>query len=379
MRSPSLELSATSSSRSTFRAPGGEYVYLSEAWGPAWGFINGWVSLFAGFSAPIAAAALAISAYLGLGDVGREVPLGPLALHFADAQLLACAIVIVFTLINVLGAAEVGKVQTGLTVLKLVVVAGFLVLGFASGRGDLAHFGAAAERTSSLPLFEQFAVSLVFVYFGYSGWNAAVYVAEEVKDPERTFPIALTMGTLLVMGIYVALNVLFVYGAPLEGLKGVVAVGAEVAGALFGTGTAQLFSFAMALSLFATVNAMCLVGPRVYYAMAKDGGFFQSAGKVHGTWRSPYVAVLIQGAVTLFLIVVPTFRSLVIYIGFTLYLFTALSVLGLFKFRRRPGWKRFPWLERTYPFVPLLYVGMSAWILIFSIRGSAAPIGDGRS
>jgi APA family basic amino acid/polyamine antiporter len=359
-----------------FPRSGGEYVYLSEAWGPAWGFIDGWVSFFAGFSAPVAAAALAISAYLGLADTGRAVPLfGPIALNFADARLLACAVVVVFTVMNVFGAGEVGRLQTLLTALKLGVIGGFLVLGFAIGSGDPAHFAQAAGRTSSLSLFEQFAVSLVFVFFGYSGWNAAVYVAEEIEAPEKTLPVALAFGTSLVMVVYVALNLLYLYGAPLEALKGVVAVGAEVASRLFGAGTARLFSLAMAVSLLATVNAMCLVGPRVYYAMAQNRAFFPIAGRVHPRWKSPWIAVLMQGACTIVLIVTPSFRSLVVYIGFTLYLFTALSVLGLFRFRRREGWKRFSWVDKSYPLIPLVYVAMSAWVLVFSIRG--APVASG--
>ncbi len=358
-----------------FPRSGGEYVYLSEAWGPAWGFIDGWVSFFAGFSAPVAAAALAISAYLGLSAAGRAIPLGPLTLHLGDAQLVACSIVAVFTVLNVLGAREVGRVQTALTVLKLLVIAGFLGLGLTIGQGDVAHFSALAERTSDLSLFEQFAVSLVFVFFGYSGWNAAVYVAGEIEEPERTLPIALAAGTALVTMLYVALNILYVYGAPLEQLKGVVAVGSHVATALFGSQTGRLFSLAMALSLLATVNAMCLVGPRVYYAMAQDRAFFPIAARIHPKWKSPWVAVVMQGACTLLLIVLPTFRGLVIYIGFTLYLFSALSVLSLFKFRRRPGWKRFSWLDRTYPLIPLLYVGMSGWVLAFTIKG--APLASG--
>ncbi len=358
-----------------FPRSGGEYVYLSEAWGPAWGFINGWVSFFAGFSAPVAAAALAISAYLGLSDAGRALPAGPLTFHLGDAQLAACAVVVIFTVLNVLGAGEVARLQTLLTALKLLVIAGFLGLGFSIGQGDAAHFSAVVERSSSLSLFEQFAISLVFVYFGYSGWNAAVYVAEEVEEPEKTFPIALAAGTALVMVLYVALNVLYIYGSSLEDLKGVVAVGSVVASALFGSETARIFSLAMAFSLLATVNAMCLVGPRVYYAMAQNRAFFPVAARIHPKWKSPWVAVVMQGVCTVLLIVIPTFRGLVLYIGFTLYLFTALSVLGLFKFRRRAGWKRFAWLDRTYPLIPLLYVGMSGWVLVFSIRG--APVASG--
>ena len=355
-----------------FPRSGGEYVYLSEAWGPAWGFVNGWVSFFAGFAAPIAAATLAISAYLGLDDVKRTISMGFLTLRLGDAQLMACAVVLIFTVLNVLGARVVTSVQTFLTGLKVLVAIGFLGLGFTIGHGDLAHFSVVAERSSSLSLLEQFAISLVFVYFGYSGWNAAVYVAEEVEEPEKTFPVALVAGTTLVTILYVFLNVLYIYGSSLTDLKGIVAVGSMVANSLFGSQAGRLFSLAMAFSLLATVNAMCFVGPRVYYAMAQNRDFFSIAARVHPKWKSPWVAVLIQGVCTILLIIIPTFRDLVIYIGFSLYLFTALAVLGLFKFRHREGWKRFAWLDRTYPLIPVLYVGMSAWVLVFSIRG--APV-----
>jgi len=358
-----------------FPRSGGEYIYLTEAWGPAWGFIDGWVSFFAGFAAPIAAAALAISAYLGLADSGNNIALGFLTLHLGDAQLLACAVVTVFTLFNVLGVHTVVRLQATLTVLKLLVIGGFLALGFTIGQGDMAHLSMITDRTSNSPLIEQFAISLIFVFFGYSGWNAAVYVAEEIEQPERTLPIALAIGTALVTAVYVALNTLYIYGAPLEELNGVIAVGTTVANALFGPERGRLFSLAMALSLLATVNAMCLVGPRVYYAMARDGAFFPIAAKIHPRWKSPWIAVVMQGICALLLIVLPTFRSLVIYTGFTLYLFTALAVLGLFKLRRRSGWKKFSWLERTYPLIPLLYISMSGWVLIFSIR--AEPIASG--
>jgi len=365
-----------------FPRSGGEYVYLTEAWGPSWGFVNGWgpswgfvngwVSFFAGFSAPIAAAALAMSAYLGLSATGRTIPLGPLTLHLADAQLVACGVVIVFTVFNVFGVRDVGRLQTVLTAVKLAVIGGLLVLGFSIGQGDAVHLTMTTERTSDLMLVEQFALSLIFVFFGYSGWNAAVYVAEEVERPERTLPVALLAGTAAVTILYVALNALYIYAVPLAELKGVIAVGSTVAQALFGPAAGRFFSLALAVSLLATVNAMSLVGPRVYYAMARDGAFFAVAKKTHPRWKSPWAAVLMQGACTLLLIMLPTFRGLAIYIGFTLSLFTALSVLGLLKLRRRPGWKKTPWLSRTYPLIPFLYVAMSGWVLVFSIR--AAPV-----
>ena len=360
-----------------FPRSGGEYVYLSEAWGPAWGFINGWVSFFAGFSAPIAVAALGVAAYLApivpaLGAEAPpifELPLGITTLSIGWAQLVACGIVAVFTLVNLFGVSQVAALQNALTGTKLVVIGGLLVLGFTVGDGDWGHFTQAAERWSDSPIAGQFAISLVFVFWGYSGWNAAVYVAEEIRDPERTLPIALTLGTLFVAALYLALNVLYIYASPLEDMKGVVAVGSHAATALFGERAGGLFSVAMAAALLATVNAMCMIGPRVYYAMAQNGAFFPAAARVHPKWRSPWIAVLAQGICCILLILTGTFESLAYYIGFTLFLFSALSVLALFKFRRRPGWKRSRSVDFAYPLLPLLYVSMNAWVFVFVVQG----------
>ena len=363
---------------SNFPRSGGEYVYLSEAWGPAWGFIDGWVSFFAGFSAPIATTALAISAYLAYfspalsTDNVAVVSLGfGMQLRLGGATFLACAIVAVFTAVNVIGVSQVAKLQNVLTATKLAVIGAFLLLGFTIGGGDWSNLSQEATRTSTSSLATQFATSLIFVFFAYSGWNAAVYVAEEIREPERTLPIALILGTLAVGALYVLLNVLYIYALPLEQLKGVVAVGARAAGALFGDRVGGVFSAAMALGLLATVNAMCMIGPRVYYAMARNGAFFASAARLHPRWHSPWIAVLAQGVCTCILILSGTLQSLISYIGFTLYLFTALSVLALFKFRRRPGWKRSPWVSVAYPLIPLAYVLMNVWVMYFSWNRSA--------
>ncbi len=357
-----------------FPRSGGEYVYLSEAWGPAWGFIDGWVSFFAGFSAPIAAAALAISAYLAyfFPSMAGDYPgafvmsLGIADIRLGGAQLAALAVVGAFTVVNLFGVSEVARLQNVLTGTKLLVIAAFLVLGFAVGNGDWGHFSTnVAERTSPSTIPAQFAISLIFVYYGYSGWNAAVYVAEEIRDPERTLPIALVLGTLLVAALYAGLNVLYIYANSLDELKGVVAVGSLASESLFGARGGGVFSAAMALSLLATVNAMCMIGPRVYYAMAQQRAFFAAAGKIHPRWNSPWIAVLAQGICCCVLIVTGTFESLVYYIGFTLFLFTALSVLALLKFRKRPGWRPSRWVSFAYPLIPLAYVCMNVWVFAY--------------
>jgi APA family basic amino acid/polyamine antiporter len=359
-----------------FPRSGGEYVYLTEAWGPAWGFINGWVSFFAGFSAPIANAALGIAAYLAVFAPAvspdatplMTVPVGFATLTIGGAQLLSCAIVLFFTIANLVGISQVAALQNVLTATKLAVVGGLLVLGFTIGQGDWSHFSQSAVRTSSAPLVSQFAVSLVFVFYGYSGWNAAVYVAEEIRDPERTMPRAMALGTLLVAAVYAALNALYIYANPLEEMKGVFAVGAQAATSLFGGRGGGLFSAAMAVALLATVNAMCMIGPRVYYAMARNGAFFSAAGRVHPRWHSPYVAVLAQGACSCLLILTGTFQSLANYIGFTLFLFSALSVAALFKFRRRAEWKRSQWVSTAYPLLPTIYVAMNLWVFLYFVQ-----------
>ncbi len=353
-----------------FPRSGGEYVYLSEAWGPAWGFIDGWVTFFAGFSAPIAAATLAIAAYAGYfwPALSPEQPIEPLlslgfvSLQLGGAQLLACAVVIVFTALNVFNVSRVAGLQNVLTGGKLLVLLAFLVLGFAFGEGSWEHFAQAAARTSSTPLPAQFVISLVFIYVGYSGWNAAVYVAEEIRDPQRTLPKALLFGTVLVTGFFIALNCLYIYANPLAEMAGKLAVGATASAALFGPGAAGFFAAAMAASLLATVNAMSLIGPRVYYAMARNRAFLPAAAKVHPVWHSPWIAVLAQGACCCALIVTGTFESLMYYIGFLLNLFSGLSVLALIKFRRRAGWNPIRAVSFAFPLLPALYVGVNVVI-----------------
>src|SRR5271157_2778975 len=184
---------------------GGEYVYLTHAYGPEWGFMTGWVSFFAGFSAPIAAAALAFSDYLGyffpsLRQENAHVlaGTGEWTLHLGGAQMVACSLVLVFTLLNCLGVQRVARIQNVLTAAKVLMLVGFIALAFLIGHGSWGNFSMNATRTASTPIPAQFAVSLFWIYVAYSGWNAATYVAEELQKPSRTLPAALGIGTALV-------------------------------------------------------------------------------------------------------------------------------------------------------------------------------------
>jgi len=357
-----------------FPSSGGEYVYLTHAFGPEWGFMTGWVSFFAGFSAPIAAAALAFSDYLGhfypsLKQANASIVIGSgmLSLHMGAGQVLASSLVAAFTILNCFGVGRAAKVQNVLTGIKITVIGGFVLLGFVAGSGNWSHFSEHAARTSTTNLPAQFFVSLLFVMVGYSGWNAATYVAEEVRRPERTLPAALAAGAVIVAVLYLGLNLVFIYSTPLDDMKGVIAVGEMAASNLFGSNVAGLFSALMALSIAATVNAEVTIGPRVYYAMAKNRAFFRAAAAVHPRWHSPVVAILSQGLCAMLMTLTP-FRDLLIYIGMSLTFFTVLSVASLFVFRRaRPGWQTLRAVQFAWPLIPTSYILVGTAMMIYGV------------
>ncbi len=357
-----------------FPRSGGEYVYVREAWGPAWGFLSGWISFFAGFSAPIAAAALAFSEYLGhlvpALSVAPATQAGGLLspwVHLGYGQLLALGVIGVFGLFNILGLRLSAVIQNILTALKLGILGVFLGLAFAVGNGQWSNFTIATARTSPHGLGGQFAVSLIFVMFSYSGWNAASYVAEEMKTPEQTLPVALLAGAGIVAVSYLALNAAFIYALPLESLKGVLGVGATAAAALFGKRGGSVFSGIVAVALLSCVSAMVMVGPRISYAMAKDRCFFASAGRVHARWQTPVQAIIFQTVASALMVLTGTFERLIYYIGFALMFFAALATAGIFRMRRRPDWKRLRAVSWCYPLVPVVFVGTSFWMLLYTL------------
>jgi APA family basic amino acid/polyamine antiporter len=356
-----------------FPSSGGEYVYLTNAYGPAWGFMTGWVSFVAGFSAPIAAAALAFADYLGyffpaLRQESAPVLLGSgtWSIRLGGAQLLASGLIALLTLLNLFGIQRVARFQNVFTALKVAVILSFILLALTIGQGDWKNFGEPAVRTSATPIFSQFALSLFFIYASYSGWNAATYVAEELRKPERTLPLALTVGTVLVAALYFGLNAVFIYGVPLEKMKGVIAIGALSASHLFGPEVAGLFSALMALALVSTVNAMVTIGPRVYYAMAKNRAFFAAAAKVDSRWHTPVNAILWQGIAAMLMTLSP-FGGLFFYIGITLNLSAGLSVASLFLLRKRPNWRKLPAVNFAFPLVPGGFLAVSAWMFFLGI------------
>ncbi|MBN2705919.1 MAG: amino acid permease, partial [Deltaproteobacteria bacterium] len=214
--------------------------------------------------------------------------------------------------------------------------------------------------------------------FAYSGWNAAAYLGAEIVRPQRNIPIALIAGTLVVMGFYMALNLVYLYAVPARELAGVMEIGALAATRLFGGACSRLFGVAVALGILSVLSAMIMTGPRIYYAMARDGIFFSVFGSLNPEHKTPAASIFLQAGLAALMVLSASFENLLIYIGFTLSLFASLTVLGLLRIRRRDGAPADGGYRTWgYPVTPLLFILGNLWIIGFSVcqRPLASLIG----
>jgi APA family basic amino acid/polyamine antiporter len=340
---------------------GGEYVYLRDAYGPIAAFLTGWTSFVAGFSGAIAASAVALADY-----VTRFVP-G--AAHAKPA--IALTAIAALTLIHVRGLGPGRFVQNLLAGLKVTGIVIIVAAGFAIGHGSLANLSPAAGHATAVPWL----LALVPVMFTYSGWNAAAYVAEEMRDPSRNVPLALGLGTLAVVAIYVLLNALYLYALPISELAAVP--GARLmdtaAERLFGFTAGNLLALFTIVSLSASVSAMILAGPRVYFAMARDGMFVRAAGRLHPRFHTPAAAIVAQSLWSSVLVLSGTLSQLVSYTGFAVVLFSAVAVSAVFVLRRRDGSEGRAFSAIGYPWAPALFVTASLVMLANEVWRNPQP------
>ncbi len=343
---------------------GGEYAYLREIYGDLPAFLTGWVSFFVGFSAPIAASAVACAIYLRSAGLLKE--------SVWVERGVATTIVAALTAVHFCGVKLGARVQNALTGLKVALLAGLIGAGFAAGAGNWKWLSAASGFWSEGQP-GRMGIVLLWVMFAYSGWNAAAYIGEEVEDPARVLPRSLLLGTLIVMCLYLLLNVLFLYAAPTAKLEGKVAVG-EVAGRqLFGAGAGAWLAGLIALTLLSSVSAYILIGPRVYYAMARDGMFFRWAAQIHPRLETPAMAIAAQGTCAAAMIWSGTFDQLLAYIGFALGIFPLLTVAGVMVLRRREPGRERPYRVQGYPLVPLFYLGAMTTVLGIALVNRPGP------
>jgi APA family basic amino acid/polyamine antiporter len=361
---------------------GGEYVYLREAYHPAVGFLSGWVSLTAGFSAPIAVAALAFSRYVAtlVPAIGSQGVWAQLSItigdhHLADVtlgapQAIAMGLILAITSLHALDTRLGGRVQAAFTVAKVVLIGCFIAGGLFAGHGDWSHLAPQHGGLANLGT-RDFAISLMYVSFAYSGWNAAGYVAGEIERPEKTLPRALFLGTGVVMVLYLLLNLVFFYAVPSDVLAGangsgpVLEVGDVAARALFGDAAGRLVTSVIALALVSAVSAMVMAGPRVYAAMAADGALPRSLAH-HSRRGVPTVAVITQGVLGCVFAMVGDPDALIRFVGFSLAILAALTVGALFVLRARGLGA--PYRTVGYPITPIAFIALSAWIAAAQIE-----------
>ncbi len=337
---------------------GGDYIYLDAAYGPLVAFLSGWTSFLIGFSAPIAASAFASATYL----VAPFNLAGPTA-RLAQLSIATVAI-LVFGLIHVSGPRHTTRAHSAVTLIKLLVLVGFLVAGLTA-----AGWGARANLFDRPPIdlkvVSAMFFSMVYISYGYTGWNAASYMAGEVRDPGRVLPRAILIGTAVVILLYLGLNTVFALALPsadvraiaeAQGFNAVAPIAELAAKRLFGPAISSPLSVAIGLTLLASLSAYVLTGPRVTYVMARAGHFPAIAGRLSPRTQAPTIATALQCGWALVILWSGSFESIVIYASVGLAMFSMLTVSSIYLIRRnRPDLIR-PFRTPGYPFTPAVFL-----------------------
>jgi APA family basic amino acid/polyamine antiporter len=339
---------------------GGEYVYLREAYGPMPAFLSGWTSFFVGFSAPLAVAAYIAALYLLTPFQSSDVGTGHLV------KIVAAIIIAAVTLPNLAGYRQSAWTQNLTTVFKFGLFVALVVGAFLFGNGRVANI-AQGQSIGEIELGTA-ATQLFYVMFAYSGWNAASYLAGEVKNPTKTLPRSLILGASLVIILYLAINLTFAYAIPLAnvGFDNAELVPQLAVENLFGKKVSGIFSVMLGLTFLATVSAFIITGTRVYYAMAKDGLFPAIAGKVSSKGRVPVYAMIAQSFCAIVILFVTDFQNLYKYASVGLSIFALLFIAAVYVLRwRQPEMKR-PFCVPGYPVVPAIFMAVTLFMTVFA-------------
>lgn len=334
---------------------GGEYHYLSEIYHPLAGFLGGWVSLVVGFAAPIALACIALSSYVC--SIFPQI----------NATLLAIGVLTVISLVHAISRTVSGGFQNFFTGAKVVVIIGFIIAGFILPAGNFQSLAPSVQSFRASTVFNTgFAVSLVWVYYAYSGWNAAIYMAGDLKDPQKNLPKALLLSTLTVTVLYILLNLVFVLSTPAAELTGQVEVGLISARHIFGDKLGNMMGIIIAVLLLSSISSMVYVGPRVSQVMGED---YRILGFLKGKSKKdiPIPALVFQYCVAVLLILTGSFSLVTQYTGILLSICSLATVCGVAVFRhRRPDVPR-PYKTWGYPVTPTIFVILIACSIFYLV------------
>jgi APA family basic amino acid/polyamine antiporter len=332
---------------------GGEYNFLTRIYGQAVGFMAGWVSATVGFAAPVALAAMAFGQYFA--GVFPGAP--PLALGIGAAWLVA--------LVHLSGVRLGSTFHNAATALKLALIVALIVAGLALGTPQPVSFAPSAQDLSYIG-GAPFAVGLVFVMYAYSGWNAATYIAGEVRHPQRSLPLALVSATLAVLVLYVGLNAVFLYTTPIEQMAGQIDVALIAGKHIFGDAGGRFVGALICLGLISSISAMTWIGPRVTMVMGEDIPLLRAFSR-RAKNGAPVVAILFQLAVTTLLLMTRSFEAVLEFIQFSLTFCSFLAVLGVIVLRwRQPDLER-PYRMWGYPVTPLIFLAVTLFMMVYLV------------
>jgi APA family basic amino acid/polyamine antiporter len=348
---------------------GGQFVYLREAYGPVWGFLYGWGAFMVINTASIAAIAVAFAQYLGY-----FFPLSPLGVN-----IVAMFSTIVLTTLNCFGLKLGALTQNVFTFLKIGALFAIIVLSFILTGGSSANFTPLFPAQSFSNLIGPLGLAMVAALWAYDGWIEITYVGSEVKNPQRNLPLSIILSTLIVILLYVLISIACVYVLSVDQMAQAKLVAAEAATKMIGPQGAALVTIAILISTLGSNNGIVFTAARIPYAMAREGLFFQSMGKVDEKYRVPMMALIVQGVWACLLTLTGTYNQLFTYVVFVSWLFYAMSCGAVIILRRKAPQMPRPYKTLGYPIVPTIFILFALWLVINTIIEAPrdAAIGTG--
>lgn len=333
---------------------GGEYAYLSAIYHPLAGFLSGWASLIVGFSSPIALSCMALSSY-----VCNIYP----AIH---PQWLGLGVLTVITLFHAFDARVGTNMQNLLTAVKVLIILVFIVFGLFSAPDGAANYDCVSSFSSSDVLSAGFAISLIWVYYAYSGWNAAAYITNEIRHPQRNIPLIMLGGTMFVMLLYLVLNLVFMRTTPVDEMAGQIEIGLISARHIFGVNGGEIMGILIALMLTSNISSMVFIGPRVSAVMGEDHQIFRWLTR-RNQRGCPTIAMAVQWIICALMIITGAFQQITEYTGVILSICSLMTVAGLFVHRHRHPEVHRPYRVPFYPWPAVIFCIVIIWAITYML------------
>jgi APA family basic amino acid/polyamine antiporter len=337
---------------------GGEYHYLSKIYHPSLGFVSGFVSLIVGFAAPISLASMAFGTYFNS------------CFSIGHPSLVGISAIVILSILHSIDIGLASKFQNIFTSLKIILILAFILMGFfIDSPQNIEVF----PKESLIPseswksIFSPaFAISLIFVSYAYSGWNASTYLAGEIDRPHRNLPISIIAGTLIVSVLYLVLNYIFLYTVPIGELKDQLEIGFISAEKILGPSGGRMMGGMISLLLVSSISSMIFAGPRITQTMGEDISILSFIAKKNKKGIPAY-SIFLQSGIAILLLLTSSFEKVLTYVGFLLTIFTILTVAGVYVLRiTKPDMPR-PYRTWGYPVVPALFIALNIWILVYVV------------